>query len=216
MISIFKKAYDPISSYTHFLGAIFSVFGLFLYLMLGFKSETTIIDMVGCVIFGLSLILLYSASSVYHFFSGDEKVNTILRKLDHAMIYVLIVGTYTPVTLAFVEFNHAIVFLSILWFVAFVGIIIKLLWMNAPRFISTLIYLALGWAIIFDMKAFYLIPMNCLILIAIGGISYSIGAIIYILKKPNISIYFGFHEVFHIFVMLGSFMHYIAIMLFVI
>ena len=210
MISMFKKACDPISSYTHFIGAVLSLVGLILYLLIGLNRESTIIELVGSVIFGLSLILLYSASSLYHFFSRHEKMNKILRKLDHAMIYILIVGSYTPVTLAFVEFNHAIVFLCILWFIALVGIIIKIFWMNAPRFISTMIYLALGWAIVFDIQAFYLIPMNCLILIAIGGISYSIGAIVYIAKK------FGLHELFHIFVMLGSFMHYIAVMLYVI
>lgn len=216
MISTFKRACDPISSYTHFLGAVFSVIGLFLYLLIGLKGKSTVIDLVGCVIFGLSLILLYSSSSIYHFFNGADKIKLILRKLDHAMIYVLIVGTYTPVTLAFVEFKHAVIFLSILWLIAIIGILIKVFWINAPRFISTLIYLTLGWAIVFDIKAFAFVPANCLLLIAIGGISYSIGAIIYIIKKPNISIYFGFHELFHIFVMLGSFMHYIAIMLYVI
>ena len=215
MISLFKRACDPMSSYTHFIGAILSCVGLLLFIVLGLYLNSSIISMIGCIVFGISLILLYSSSSLYHYFNGKETIKKMLRKLDHAMIYVLIVGTYTPVTLAFVEFKHAIIFLSILWAIAVIGIIIKVFWINAPRMISTVIYLALGWAIVFDIGAFSLVPLPCLKLIAVGGIAYSMGAIIYIVKKPNISTLFGFHELFHILVMLGSFMHYIAIVLFV-
>ena len=215
MISVFKKACDPISSYTHFIGACLSLFGLLMFIVLGLCFNSSYISMIGCIVFGVSLILLYSSSSIYHYFNGKDTIKKILRKLDHSMIYVLIVGTYTPVTLAFVKFEHAIVFLTILWFIAIAGIVIKLFWMNAPRFLSTVIYLLLGWAIVFDIGAFSFIPLNCLLLIAVGGISYSIGAIIYIMKKPNISTVFGFHELFHIFVMIGSFMHYLAVLLYV-
>ena len=215
MISCFKKACDPVSSYTHFIGACLSFLGLISFVILGINDNSSLLSMFGCIVFGFALILLYSASSFYHFFSGKESIKKMLRKLDHSMIYILIVGTYTPVTLAFVEFNHAIIFLTILWSIAILGIVIKLCWMNAPRFISTFIYLALGWAIIFDIKAFSFIPFQCLFLIALGGISYSIGAIIYIIRKPNISQTFGFHELFHIFVMIGSFMHYLAVVLYV-
>ncbi len=215
MMSMFEKACDPISSYTHFIGACLSLFGLFLFIIFGIILDSSLIAIIGSVIFGISLILLYSSSSIYHFFNGKESIKKLLRKLDHAMIYILIVGTYTPITLAFVEMKHAVLFLTVIWSVAIVGIIIKLFWINAPRILSTLIYLILGWAIVFDIGAFTAVPFNCLMLIAAGGVSYSIGAIIYIMKKPNFSDTFGFHELFHIFVMIGSFMHYLAILIFV-
>lgn len=100
-----------------------------------------------------------------------------------------------------------------MWLIAILGIIMKLCWMNAPRALTTVIYLILGWAIIFDFQSINGIPMHCLLLIVLGGITYSIGAFIYIFKKPNFSQSFGFHELFHIFVMLGSLFHYIAILL---
>ena len=94
-------------------------------------------------------------------------------------------------------------------------ILIKLFWINAPRFLSTLFYLLMGWAVIFDFPAFSKIPLGCLALIACGGVSYTIGAIIYILKKPNWFKNFGFHELFHIFVMIGSAFHFVAIFFYV-
>lgn len=215
MIKSFKKAMDPISSYTHFLGACFSVLGLLVLICLGIYLKTTTSLLVGAIIFGISLIALYSASSIYHYFHGSEKVKLILRKLDHSMIYVLIVGTYTPIVLSCMEPMKSYYFLGILWGIAIIGVILKIIWMDAPRFISTIIYLILGWALVFDFHDFQSIPLPVFVLIACGGISYSIGAIIYIIKKPNISIDFGFHEIFHIFVMLGSLFHYIAILLLV-
>ena len=131
------------------------------------------------------------------------------------MIYILIVGTYTPVAVYCMEAPHSYYFLGILWTVALLGIIVKICWMNAPRSIATTIYLVLGWAIIFDFQSFVGIPLQCLILIASGGIAYSIGAFIYIFKKPNLTQEFGFHELFHIFVMIGSLLHYLAILLYI-
>ena len=183
---------------------------------IGVKNDTSPTVLVSAVIFGVSLIALYSASSIYHYFSGNDKVKTILRKLDHSMIYVLIVGTYTPVVISCMEAPHSYLFLGILWTIAIAGIIVKVLWLNAPRAIATSIYLILGWAVVFDFQSFQGVPMNCLSLIAAGGIAYSIGAFIYIFKKPNISIQFGFHELFHIFVMIGSLLHYFAIILLII
>ncbi|MEG0368362.1 MAG: hemolysin III family protein, partial [Coprobacillus sp.] len=155
------------------------------------------------------------ASTIYHFFKGNEKIKTILRKLDHSMIYVLIVGTYTPVVMYCVEAPHSYYFLGILWSVAIIGIIVKICWLNAPRALTVGLYLILGWAIVFDYQAFSGISAECLTLIAAGGIAYSIGAFIYVLKKPNLSEMFGFHELFHIFVMLGSLLHYLAIFMFI-
>jgi Predicted membrane protein, hemolysin III homolog len=213
MNSFFRKAMDPISSETHFIGACLSLIGLFPMIIMGFIHHLQLTLMFSLIIFCFSLIALYSASAIYHFFNGNDKIKLILRKLDHSMIYVLIVGTYTPVIMFCMEAPHSYYFLGIMWLIAILGIIMKLCWMNAPRALTTVIYLILGWAIIFDFQSINGIPMHCLLLIVLGGITYSIGAFIYIFKKPNFSQSFGFHELFHIFVMLGSLFHYIAILL---
>lgn len=215
MSKLFKHAMDPISSETHFIGACLSCLGLLVMIFVGVYRETTPILMVATIIFGVSLILLYSASAVYHYFQGSEKVKMILRKLDHSMIYILIVGTYTPVVAYCMEAPRSYYFLGILWFIALVGIIVKICWMNAPRSIATIIYLILGWAIVFDFQSFTGIPFQCLAFIAAGGIAYSLGAFIYIFKKPNLTEAFGFHELFHIFVMVGSAFHFLAVIIYI-
>lgn len=212
---LFQKAMDPISCETHFVGACLSFVGLLIMIFIGVQKETTPAILCAAVIFGLSLIALYSASSIYHFFNGSQKIKLILRKLDHSMIYVLIVGTYTPVVMACMPMPHAYYFLAILWSIAVLGIILKICWLNAPRAIATAIYLVLGWSILFDFQSFRGISLPCLLMITSGGIAYSVGAFIYIFKKPNFTKDFGFHELFHIFVIMGSLFHYLAIVIFI-
>lgn len=216
MYRLFQRAREPISSYTHAIGACLSVLGalaMFIYCIVvtGFSP----VPVIATGIFGLSLIALYSASAVYHFVNTTAARLIRLRKLDHAMIYVLIAGTYTPLTMTFMEQPHGYIFTAAIWGVAAVGILIKMLWLNAPRWLSTSFYLLMGWAIVFDSEAFQSIPLPCMSLIAAGGILYSAGAIIYIVRKPNISKAWGFHELFHLFIMLGSLSHFLAIFLFV-
>ena len=149
MSKLFQKAMDPISSETHFIGACLSLIGLFIMIVIGIQKETSPSILWAAIIFGLSLIALYSASSIYHFFSGNQKIKTVLRKLDHSMIYVLIVGTYTPVVMSCMPKPHSYYFLAILWTIALIGIVLKICWLNAPRAIATAIYLILGWSILF-------------------------------------------------------------------
>ncbi len=217
MYQFFLKGRDPISSMTHFIGALLSVMATVLMFCTGvFKYHLTTELLASLLIFGLSLVALYSASAYYHYIKTTPRREARFRKLDHAMIYVLIAGTYTPLCLYFMPQGHGIIFVAIIWAVALLGIIVKMCWMNAPRWFSTSIYLLLGWAIIFDIKALQGIPPFCLLLIVAGGIAYSVGAIFYILKKPNLSAVFGFHELFHVFIMLGSFLHFLAISCFII
>ena len=165
--------------------------------------------------FCLSLIALYSASSAYHFSGRGEAVVRRLKKLDHSMIYVLIAGSYTPIILKFMPAPRCFVFLGVIWLIALTGIAVKLLWIDAPRLIGTALYLALGWAIAFDFGVVLSMPSPAVELLAAGGLSYTVGGIIYILKKPNFSRLLGFHELFHLFVIAGSVCHYLMVMLYV-
>ncbi|QAT44109.1 hemolysin III family protein [Aminipila luticellarii] len=217
MYKQFMNARDPLSSYTHFIGACLAILATFL--LVGkclYLEGTSGLTIASAVIFGLSMIALYSTSSIYHFVKVPSNILVRIRKLDHSMIYVLIAGTYTPIVIGFMEPKHAVVFMSAIWTVALVGILIKVCWLNAPRWLYTSLYLLMGWAIIFDLDSLKQIPMNALFLIGLGGVMYSIGAGFYIAKKPNFSSLFGFHEIFHIFVILGTVFQYSAIYIYAI
>lgn len=212
-MKFYDRAQDPISFLTHFIGAIFAVAGTAIVVISQWLRHGSLSSILSVLIFGLSMMALYSASSIYHYVSEDAPSKLRLRKLDHAMIYILIVGSYTPLCLAYMDDPR--LFLGVIWSVAILGIIIKMIWMDAPRWLSTVFYLGLGWSILFDVSILTSMSTACVTLIAIGGISYSIGAIIYMIKKPNFTERFGFHELFHIFIMIGTFFHFIAIALYI-
>ena len=167
------------------------------------------------LLFGLSLIALYSASAVYHYARAGEQVLRVLKKLDHSMIYVLIAGSYTPIVLKYMQAPGAYLFLMVIWGIALFGIAVKLVWIDAPRFLGTILYLLMGWAVIFRFDVVLSMPAPAITLLAIGGLSYTIGGVIYILKKPNLSQVLGFHELFHLFVLAGSVAHYLVVFWFV-
>ena len=162
-------------------------------------------------IFSLSICLLYLASTIYHMLPVKENVVKILKKIDHMMIFVLIAGTYTPVCLISLNNKFGYFILSIVWIIAILGIILKIFWINAPRWFSTSIYIVMGWL---SVSAFFplikAIDINGILLLLLGGIIYTIGAIIYATKYPKFSSkFFGFHEIFHLFVIGGSICHII-------
>ena len=165
MIKYFQNARDYISSFSHFLGVIMGIILMLAYIAKGIYDNSNLLTILGSIIFALSIILLYAASSFYHYIPKNSKHFLLFRKLDHSMIYILIAGSYTPVCLRFLEINHAITFLAIIWSIAFVGIILKFCWLNSPRILYTLLYLMMGWAVIFDFKSFAIIPSSCLLLI---------------------------------------------------
>ena len=214
MSRYFAKGREPMSSYTHFWGAIGGLIATVLLLVRSLLNNSGGLIVLGVVLFGVSLVALYSASSIYHYAVCAAKPLRRLRKLDHAMIYVLIAGSYTPFCMAYMPQGKREVFLLCLWIAAALGIVFKLVWLDAPRWIGTLIYLAMGWSILVDLPAFASMPSACLALVAAGGVSYSVGAVFYIAKWPNINRQWGFHELFHLFILAGSLLHFLAVFLF--
>lgn len=216
MPKIFQKARDPISSYSHFIGAGLSVFGLAamcIHLLL--QPDVEAKSALSSILFCVSLIALYCTSGIYHFSMSPPRVILILRKLDHAMIYILIAGTYTPLLLNLLPYPNNVGFTTAIWCVAAAGILMKLCWMNAPRWLGTLLYLLMGWAILVDVRALTMFPAAGTVLLVTGGVLYTIGGIIYMLKRPNLTPAFGFHELFHLFVIAGSICHYFMVFLFI-
>ncbi len=214
MPKVFAKAREPFSCYSHFIGAVLSGVGLSAMLINMNHFGASFRTAVSVLIFCLSLIGLYTASSVYHFSLKGEAIIRRLKKLDHSMIYVLIAGSYTPIVLRFMPAPRSVYFTLAIWAVALFGIAVKLLWIDAPRVIGTALYLALGWAIMVDFSTILRMPAPAIALLAAGGICYTIGGMVYIVKKPDLGI--GFHELFHLFVIAGSACHYLMVFLYVI
>lgn len=212
-----KKLRDPVSGFTHLAGAIMSIIGTVVLVIYGTRQGTAI-HITAFSIFGASLILLYTASTLYHLLPVSKKAISILRKIDHIMIYVLIAGTYTPLCLISLSGKLGLGLLISIWSLALIGITLKLVWFNAPRWLYTGFYLIMGWlAVIAIFPMAKKIPSLGIWLILTGGISYTLGAIIYGTKWPgkNAKI-FGFHEIFHMFVMIGSLLHYLFVLNFAI
>ncbi len=168
---------------------------------------------VGAAIFGASLILVYGTSALYHLPPWDERMTDLMRRVDHAMIFVLIVGTYTPFCLIALGNAWGTGLLSATAGVAGAGALMRLVWLNTPRWLAVLPYLAAGWiALVAAPQILQHLNAAPLGLLLLGGVAYSVGAVIYALKRPDPwpSI-FGFHEVFHSFTMMGSTFHYLAV-----
>ena len=216
MPRVFLRAREPFSSYSHFVGAVLSGVGLFA-MLLRVLLDDAVSGLLGAaaVVFCLSLIALYSASSIYHYSGRGEAVLRRLKKLDHSMIYVLIAGSYTPVVLRYMPAPRSCLFLGAIWLIALTGIAVKLLWIDAPRLLGTALYLALGWAVVVDFGVVLSMPAPAIALLAAGGLSYTAGGVIYIAKRPNLGRTLGFHELFHLFVIAGSLCHYIMVFLYV-
>ena len=203
------KIKDSFSGFSHLAGAVLSVAGLFLLVRYALENGT-VWHIVSFSIFGTSLVLLYTASSLYHLLTVSEKGTKILRKIDHIMIYVLIAGTYTPVCLIPLRGGWGWSLLISIWSIAMTGIILKVLWFNVPRRLYTLFYLLMGWLIVIAfIPLVKSMPAAAIFWLAAGGLLYTAGAIIYGTKWPKLKLKgFGFHEVFHIFVLYGSFCHF--------
>ncbi|MEX1277023.1 MAG: hemolysin III family protein [Bacteroidota bacterium] len=209
LIRFYKKLRDPVSGLTHAAGLFLSIAGLVLLVTYAALDEKPW-HIVSFSIFGMSLILLYAASSLYHLLPVGEQAVPILRKIDHIMIYVLIAGTYTPVCLVALRGPWGWSLFGTVWGLALGGILLKFFWMNAPRWFSTAIYLGMGWLVVIALAPLIeAMPAGGVIWLSIGGMFYTVGAVIYAVKKPNIVPgVFGFHELWHLFVMAGSFSHF--------
>ena len=204
---------EPGSAITHFIGMVMAIFAA-VPLLFKAAREPDRIYIISMTIYAASLILLYAASTTYHTFDISEKVNTILKKIDHMMISVLIAGSYTPVCLIVLKGRIGIILLSIVWAIAIAGILIKAFWVYCPKWVSSVLYIGMGWTCVlaFTQLLNNLLPAAFGWLLA-GGIIYTVGGVIYALKLPLFNSRhknFGSHEIFHLFVMAGSACHFVV------
>lgn len=219
MAQIIKKHIkDPGSAITHFIGMLMAIFAA-VPLLIKAAHEPEKIYIISIAVYAASLILLYAASTTYHTFNRSKRINTILKKVDHMMISVLIAGSYTPICLLVLKGKTGIILLSIVWGIAIVGILIKAFWIYCPKWISSVLYIGMGWTCVLAFTRILnaMSPAAFGWLLA-GGLIYTIGGVIYALKLPvfnNRHKNFGSHEIFHLFVMGGSACHFIVMYAFI-
>ncbi len=204
---------EPFNGLSHLIGAILSMIGFIYLIFRGWGDSTRVI---AYLIYGISLILMFSSSAVYHLVHASDRVMLVLRKLDHTAIYLLIAGSYTPMCLIFFEGFWRFGMLTIIWSMALVGIIVKLFVIKAPRWVTAGLYLLMGWTCVMAIgEMIRTMPAGAFVWLILGGLFYTVGAVIYITRKldfkPDV---FGFHEVWHIFVILGAASHFIMIAIF--
>jgi hemolysin III len=209
-----KQLREPVNGLMHLGAAIAAAIGAAVMLFIGREDVSKLVSL---SVYGSSLVLMFSASATYHLVNAKTEVEKFLRKLDHSSIYLLIAGTYTPLCLTFFDGFWRWGLLAIIWGMAVIGIGVKLFVINAPRWVTAGIYMLMGWlsmSAINEMLA--TMPLAVLVLMLAGGIWFSVGAIIYVAKRPNFFPgVFGFHELWHVFVILGCASHFIAIAVFV-
>jgi len=201
---------EKISAYTH--GGAVPVMAIGTVILLAISSGD-INSQIVSLIYGLSGIFLFSASFFYHSRKVIENDESVWRKLDHTAIFFLIAGTYTPICFLYLEGKMKWGILIAQWSLVISGTIFKLFFVNAPRVIGTLIYLLMGWIVVIPISTLvHTMPPMALFFLAAGGISYTIGAVIYAVKKPDpLPDFFGFHEIFHIFVIGGAMLHLLMV-----
>ncbi len=204
---------DPGSAITHFIGMVMAAIAS-VPLLIKAAHQPDSVYIIAMSVYAASLILLYAASTTYHTFDISERVNKLLKKIDHMMISILIAGSYTPVCLIALKGRLGVRLLSIVWGIAIAGILIKAFWIFCPKWVSSVLYIGMGWTCVlaFTQLLTNLAPAAFGWLLA-GGIIYTIGGVIYALKLPLFNSRhqnFGSHEIFHLFVMAGSACHFIV------
>jgi hemolysin III len=200
---------ELLNSITHGAGVLLSIAALVLLIVLS-TSHGSASHVVSCTIFGVTLILLYSASTLYHSFR-KPKVKSVLKILDHSCIYLLIAGTYTPFLLVPLRGILGWTMFAVIWLLAVSGIIFKIFFVHRFKIISTIAYVFMGWIIIFAIKPLIdSLPSGGVVWLIAGGLAYSLGVIFYAWKKLPFN-----HAIWHLFVLAGSICHFFAVIFYV-
>ncbi|MBI2724551.1 MAG: hemolysin III family protein [Chloroflexi bacterium] len=173
---------------------------------------------VGAAVFATTVILLYATSASYHLAPWPARLKQVMERVDHSMIFVLIAGTYTPFCLLVLNNAWGIPMLAVVWSLAALGIALKIAWPYAPRWLITSQYVGLGWvAVIAAWPIMQALPLTALVLLILGGASYTAGAVVYALRRPDpLPRVFGFHEIFHVLVVVGTMLHFSIIAVYVV
>lgn len=198
------------NSISHGIGAILSILGLFILIKLCATHGTTL-TMVSCIVYGITLFLMYISSTLYHSFT-NENLKSLFKTLDHCAISLLIAGTYTPFTLITLKGATGYSLFAIIWIFAIFTVVLNAIDVKKYNKLSLFCYIGMGWLVVFTIKPLIAnLDSNGLILLVLGGLSYTIGVFFYVAKSKKYA-----HSIWHIFVLAGSVFHFLAIALYVI
>lgn len=206
-----SKLREPFNGLSHLGGAIAALFGQVALLIVSWPVATKIVSV---IVYSISLIAMFTASGVYHAVQVKPETLRVFRKLDHSAIFLLIAGTYTPFCVnAFTGFFRWGL-LTLIWLIALTGILVKVFWLGAPRWLNAVIYVVMGWLCVMAAPQMpSVLPQGAMFWLIAGGVIYTLGAVVYATKKLDfIPGRFGFHEVWHIFVLLGALAHFVSVM----
>jgi hemolysin III len=169
---------------------------------------------IASAVFFASSVLLFGTSALYHRFNWGPKAKITLKRIDHSNIFLLIAGSYTPISWLALPQDKALILMIAIWSTALLGIGFRVFWIGAPRWLYVIIYLAMGWAAVVFMVDLYTANNVMMILIIVGGLFYSLGAVVYAMKRPNpFPGHFGFHEIFHTATVLAFLCHWVAVLI---
>jgi len=199
---------------SHLAAACFALVGTGL-LVAQASAQGNVWKIVGLSIYGLSLIVLFSASALHHGINHSPRVNEALRTIDYDSVFLLIAGTATPLVLVLFRNVYGWTVLGGVWAIAVLGIVLRSVWRRVPKYVTNTLYIALGWVAVLLAGA-AAVPWGAILLMAAGGLVYTVGFVIYVIEKPNPwPGVFGFHELWHVLVVVGALLHYLLIYFYV-
>jgi len=203
---------DLVNFYSHLLAAVAALAG---YIVLLCNSSGSMTNIVLSSIYGLGAIFVFTCSAAYHGQKADEDERNPWRRLDHIAIFFMIAGTYTPISYIYLDGWWRWGIIGAQWLLVILGLVFKLVYIHGPRWLTTVIYVLMGWMLLIPLfwgPLLTTMPLKSLLLLLGGGIAYTLGAVIYAIKKPNpFPGIFGFHEIFHLLVITGAVLHYMVI-----
>lgn len=202
---------DPFSGLSHLAGALLALIGL-AYMLMHIPEQQFGYYLASYLVFGISMFVMFAASAVYHLMEISEEGIRALKRVDHMAIFIMIAGSYTPYCLLGLTGDLAWWMFGVVWSIALAGILVKIFWLHAPRWLSTALYLGMGWVslVVYEPLSEGLSEGAIDWLLA-GGIAYSVGAIVYATKWPNLHKHFDFHDFWHLFVLAGAACHFVSI-----
>jgi hemolysin III len=206
---------ERINTASHIAGACFALVGAGLLISQA-SVQADPLKIVAVSIYSLSLVTLFVASSLHHGINRSPRVNEVLRTLDYDSVFFLIAGSLTPLVLVLVMNVYGIALLGGAWTIAILGIVLRSVWRQVPKYVTNTLYIALGWTTVLLLGAAVDLPVGAMILMAAGGVVYSAGFVVFVIEKPNPwPGVFGFHELWHVLVIIAAALHYLLVYLYV-
>ena len=209
---MFKHLREPFSGLSHLLGAFLAIAVALPYMLSNLPEQQFGTYLAGYLVFSISMFLMFGSSAIYHLMEVSESGIRALKRVDHMAIYIMIAGSYTPFCLIGLKGDLAWIMFSVVWGIALMGIFTKIVWLHAPRWFSTVLYLAMGWISLFVYEPLSQnLSQGAIDWLLYGGICYSVGAVVYATKWPNLHSKFDFHDLWHLFVLAGASCHFVSI-----